>query len=181
MVRTFNQFWWLLVLRGLIAVIFGVLAFMVPATVLLALVLVFGIYALTDGVMAVITGLRNREENSSWWVQLLEGLAGIAAGAAALFIPGVAATALLFIIAYWAIFTGAMEIISAIRLRREIDNEWSLAISGALSVLLGFFILLNPGAGLIGLLWAIGGYAVLFGLLFIYLGLKARRFSQRYA
>jgi uncharacterized membrane protein HdeD (DUF308 family) len=180
MVRSFHQYWWLLVMRGMLAVIFGIVAFSVPVFLLGMVGITYGLYAIGDGLMVTVTALRYRHENVAWWVQLLEGAAGIAAGAAVLLIPEVADTALVFIIAYWAIFTGSMEMISAFRLRREIDREWSLAIGGALSIFLGIYILLNPGAGLIGLLWMIGSYAVLFGLVIVYFGFKARRFMHQF-
>ncbi len=181
MLRTMARHWWLLALRGIAAVIFGVLAFIVPGVTLLVLVLLFGAYALIDGILAVITSFREREENHRWWVLLLEGLAGVIVGVIALFAPQVAAVSLLFLIAFWAIFTGIMEIIAAIRLRREISNEWALGLSGVLSVILGVILLVYPSAGVLGLIWAIGAYAIIFGVLELYLAFRVRGSARRLA
>lgn len=179
MVSAFSRYWWLLVLRGVLAIIFGILALVLPGAAIFALVILFGVYALVDGVMAVIAATRGRDTNQRWWVLLLEGLAGIIAGIIALVWPGITAVALLFVIAFWAIVTGILEIAAAIRLRREINNEWALGLTGALSVILGIVLLVNPGAGALGLIWAIGIYAILFGVLMIYLGIRVRSGSHQ--
>lgn len=179
MLRSLNQSWWLYVLRGIAAIIFGVLAFVSPSATLLALVLVFGIYALVDGVLAVIASFLMREAVNRWWVVLLEGLAGIIAGVIALVYPQITALALLFVIAFWAIFTGIMEIIAAIQLRREMSNEWALLLGGILSLILGVILLVFPSAGAVGLIWAIGSYAVLFGVLMLYLAFRVRGIARQ--
>jgi uncharacterized membrane protein HdeD (DUF308 family) len=179
MVQSMAQSWWVYALRGVAAILFGVLAFISPGTTILALVLVFGIYAIIDGVLAVIAAFQIREVVNQWWVVLLEGLAGILLGIIALVYPSVTAGALLLLIAFWAIFTGLMEIIAAIRLRREISNEWSLILSGVLSVILGIILVILPSVGAVGLIWAIGLYAIFFGLLMLYLAFKVRGFSRQ--
>ena len=173
--------WWLYALRGAAAIIFGVLAFTRPGATILALVLVFGIYAVIDGVLAVIVAFQMREVANRWWVVLLEGLAGVLVGIIALVYPNVAAGALLLLIAFWAVFTGLMEIIVAIRLRREINNGWSLILSGSspLSWELSWSSSHLPGA--LGLIWAIGLYAIFFGMLMLYLAFKLRGFSRQLA
>ena len=170
--------WWLYALRGVAAIMFGILAFTRPWATILALVLVFGIYAVIDGVLAVIAAFQMRKDYQQWWVVLLEGLAGILVGIIALINPFVTAGALLLVIAFWAVFTGFMEIIAAIQLRREIDNEWSLILSGVLSVLLGIVLVVFPSAGALGLIYAIGIYAIFFGLLMLYLSFKVRGVSR---
>ncbi len=181
MLQTMARSWWLFVLRGVAAIIFGVLAFISPGATILALVLVFGVYAVVDGVLAVIASFQIREAVPQWWVVLLEGLAGVVVGIVALVYPQVTAGALLLLIAFWAVFTGIMEIIAAIRLRREIDNEWSLGLSGILSVILGIILVVFPVTGAVGLIWAIGLYAIFFGLLMLYLAFRVRGFSRQIA
>jgi uncharacterized membrane protein HdeD (DUF308 family) len=179
MLQSMVNNWWLYALRGVAAIIFGVLAFASPGATLLALVLVFGIYAIVDGVLAVITSFQIREVFSQWWVVLLEGLAGIVVGIIALVYPQVTAGALLLLIAFWAVFTGIMEIIAAIRLRKEINNEWTLIVNGILSVFLGVILFVYPLSGALGLIWAIGIYAVFSGLLMLYLAFRVHGFFRQ--
>ncbi len=174
MVRPMARNWWLLALRGIAAIIFGVLTLIVPGVTLFVLVTFFGAYALIDGILAVIHSLRHREENSRWWVLLLEGLAGVVVGVLTFVWPGLTIITLYFFIAIWALFTGIMEIIAAIRLRREIHNEWSLALMGVISVILGILLLANPAAGIFSLVIAVGIYAIVFGALELYLAFRAR-------
>ncbi len=178
MVRPLARYWWLFALRGIAAIIFGVLALIVPGVTLVVLVALFGAYALIDGVLATIAAFRQRDENNRWWVLLLEGLAGIVIGVLAFLFPGQTLLTLLFFIAFWAIFTGIMEIITAIRLRREISNEWSMGLMGVISILLGIVLLVFPAAGLVGLVYAVGIYAILFGILMLYLAFRARGSAQ---
>ncbi len=145
----------------------------------MALVLVFGIYAIADGVLAIIAAFEMRELAKHWWVILLEGLAGILAGIIALVYPSVTAVALYMLIAFWAVFTGVMEIIAAIQLRREIENEWRLILTGVLSIILGVVLIVFPLAGAVGLVWAIGIYAIFFGVLMLILAFKVRGFASK--
>ncbi len=179
MLQSMARNWWLLALRGVAAIIFGVLAFTRPGATVLALVIVFGIYAIIDGVLAIITAFQMREVVDRWWVLLLEGLAGILFGVIALVYPLVTAGALLLMIAFWAIITGIMEILAAIRLRQEINNEWALILTGILSIILGVILVVFPGAGSLALVWTIGFYAVFFGALMIYLAFKVRSLSRQ--
>ncbi len=169
---------WLIGLRGLLAVIFGVLAFIWPGLTALVLVFFFAAYAILDGILTIAASLRNRHVNDRWWVILLEGLVDIAAGVIAFIFPTLAAIVLVFVIAIWAILTGILELVMAFRLRREINNEWFLVLSGVVSILLGVIMVINPNAGLIGLVWAIGGYAVIFGILMLILAFRAGRMSD---
>jgi uncharacterized membrane protein HdeD (DUF308 family) len=178
MIRPLARHWWLFALRGVAAIIFGVLALLVPGATLFVLVTFFGAYALVDGILAVITALQHREENNRWWVILLEGLAGVVIGVLTFVWPGMTLITLYYFIAIWAILTGVLEIISAIRLRREIRNEWSLGLAGLLSVILGLLLLADPAAGLVGLAYAVGIYAIVFGVLELYLSFRARGAAQ---
>jgi uncharacterized membrane protein HdeD (DUF308 family) len=166
------QNWWLIVLRGLFAVLFGLAALTWPNLTLVVLVFLLGIYLLTDGLLAVITGLTRHTGSRPWWLLLVEGLMSIVAGVLALLSPGLTVITLLYLIAAWAIITGMVEIVSAIRLRAEIENEGWLALSGVLSVVLGVVLVIWPGAGALGFVWLIGAYALVFGLLLIGLGFR---------
>lgn len=154
--------WWLVALRGLAAILFGILAFVWPGITLSVLIVFFGAYAIVDGVLALYTAIRSRGQDV--WAPLLEGVLGISSGLVAFFWPGITALALVFVIAAWAIFTGALKVYAAIRLRKVIDNEWALVFSGALSVVFGLLLLLQPGAGAVALVWLLGLYAVVFGI-----------------
>ncbi len=172
--------WWLILLRGVCAVIFGVLTFIWPGVTLLTLVLLYGAYALIDGAIAIWAAIVGGEPAPRWWL-LIVGLLGIAAGLVTLLMPGVTALVLLFFIAFWAILTGVMQIVGAIRLRKEIDNEWMLAASGVLSVLFGIILIVQPGAGALGLNFVIGAYAVIYGGILIGLALRLRNHSHAVA
>jgi len=179
MLRSIAHNWWLIALRGVAAIILGVLCFVSPATTILALVIVFGIYALADGVLAVIVSFQIREAFDQWWVVLLEGLAGILVGILALTHLVVTAEALLLVIAFWAVFTGIMEIIAAIYFRREIDNEWLLVLTGILSVILGVLLVAFPQAGSVAVIWVIGFYAIFFGVLMLFFAFEVRGLAQQ--
>jgi uncharacterized membrane protein HdeD (DUF308 family) len=168
---------WLFGLRGVLAVLFGLLAFIWPGATAVALVFLFAAYAMIDGILSIAAAVRNRETNDRWWLGLLEGLVDIAAGVIAFLFPGMAAIAAVFVIAVWAIITGILEIAAAVRLRQEINNEWALGLTGLISVVLGVILVINPGTGLVGLVWAIASYAVVFGLLMIYLAASAGRLA----
>jgi uncharacterized membrane protein HdeD (DUF308 family) len=171
--------WWMLALRGLAAIIFGVLAFVLPGITLFALVLLFGAYMLVDGIFAIVTAVRVAGREARWWLLLIEGVLGVLAGLVAAFWPGLTALALLYFVAAWAIVTGALEIVGAIRLRQEIEGEWALGLSGALSVLFGVLLVVIPApAGLLSLVWLIGAYALAFGVLLLVLAFRVRSASE---
>jgi uncharacterized membrane protein HdeD (DUF308 family) len=166
--------WWLLLLRGLAAIAFGVITWLLPEISLAALVLLFGAYALADGIVAIWMAISGRGEHEHWWLVLLWGFVGIGVGILTLLAPGVTALALLFYIAVWAIATGVLEIVAAIRLRREVQGEWVMVLAGIASVIFGALLMANPGAGALALLWLIATYAIIFGVLLVILSLKAR-------
>src|SRR5262245_52572788 len=142
-----SDHWWVILLRGIAAVIFGVLAFIWPSTALLALVFVWGAYAIVDGAFALyMTYLAARQE-LRWWPYLLEGLLGVGAGVIAFARPDITALALLYLIAAWAILTGIVEIVAAIDLRKLIPNEWLLGLAGVLSIVFGVLVAMEPDAG----------------------------------
>jgi uncharacterized membrane protein HdeD (DUF308 family) len=169
--------WWLVALRGLAAVLFGILAFAQPQMTLTLLVLLFGAYALVDGVLGLIAAFRGDADHR--WAMAAEGIVSVLAGLAAFLWPGVTALVLLYIIAFWAILTGALEILAAVRLRRVIHNEWALILSGALSILFGIVLVAAPGAGALAVVWLIGAYAIVFGITLLALAWRLRSFAER--
>ena len=174
-VRVLSRNWWALALRGLAALIFGLLAFVWPGITLWALILLFGAYMLVDGVFAIVAAVRVAGDAARWWLLLVEGILGVLAGIVAFVWPGLTALALLYFVAAWALVTGLFEIVGAIRLRREIEGEWALILGGALSVLFGVLLLVvGPGVGLLSLVWLIGVYAVAFGVLLLILAFRVR-------
>lgn len=171
--------WWAFALRGLFAVIFGIAAFAMPGLTLAVLVLLYGAYALVDGIFAIASAVAGRTYGSPWWAMLIRGLLGIAIGIMTFAWPGITELALLYIIAAWAVVTGGFEIAAAIRLRKEIQGEWLLILSGALSVLFGLAIMVFPAAGALAIAWLIGSYAILFGVLLLVLGFRLRTLALR--
>jgi uncharacterized membrane protein HdeD (DUF308 family) len=173
--------WWALVLRGAGAILFGILAFVWPGLTVAALVALFGAFALVDGVLALIAAWRAAERRRPWWPMALEGLAGVALAVLTFLWPGATAFALLYLIAAWAILTGVLEVAAAVRLRREIEGEWLLALIGTASVAFGLLAVIFPGSGAVAIVWAIAAYALVFGVLLVGLGLRLRRWRQRLA
>ncbi len=168
--------WWVIGLRGLAAILFGVLAFVWPGMTLAVLVLLFGAYALVDGVLTLIAAFRGGVQHRI--VMLVEGVVSVLAGLAAFVWPGLTALVLLYIIAFWAIVTGVLEIVAAIRVRRAISNELGLVIGGVLSVVFGVVLLIAPGAGALAVIFLIGAYAVVFGIALLGLAWRLREHHQ---
>jgi uncharacterized membrane protein HdeD (DUF308 family) len=169
-----ERHWWVFALRGLFAIIFGVLALVWPETTLMALVLLFGAYALVDGIFAVVFGLASSGDNERWWATLLEGVVGIIIGLLTFFWPGATTLAFLYLIAAWALVTGILEIVAAIQLRQLITNEWLMILSGILSIIFAVLLVVFPGAGALSLVWLIGAYAIFFGILLISFAFRLR-------
>jgi uncharacterized membrane protein HdeD (DUF308 family) len=170
------QNWGLFVLRGVLAIIFGLAAFLVPGLTLAALILVFGAYAIVDGIFAIGAGLGSAA-GPRWWI-VLAGIAGIAVGVYTFFNPSMTALALVYVIAAWAIVIGVLQLIAAYRLREVISNEWLLALSGVLSIAFGALAIYSPGSGALSILWIIGFYAILLGVSYVGLGLRLRSLSK---
>jgi uncharacterized membrane protein HdeD (DUF308 family) len=175
-----SHYWWMIGLRGLVAVIFGVIAFLRPGMTLVALVLLFGAYALANGVLALIHAFSAPKGCPRSSGMILGGLISIAAGIVAFARPGFTTLALVMLIAIWAIVNGVFEIVSAIRLRKLINNEWLLVLAGVLSVLFGLVVLFRPAVGAIALVWWIGGFAVVFGVLLIGLAFRMRHWDAHH-
>lgn len=152
--------WWLVALQGVAAIIFGLAAWVWPGITLGVLVALFGAYVLIDGILALASGASTRS-----WALILGGIAGIGAGIVTFFFPGITALALLAFIAAWAIMTGLLEIVAGIEFRRAITNEWLVILGGVLSVIFGLILVVHPGAGALAIVWLIGAYAVVIGII----------------
>jgi uncharacterized membrane protein HdeD (DUF308 family) len=174
MLHALAKNWWLLLLRGIAAIVFGVLAFVWPGLTLVTLILFYGAFALVDGVIALVAAFTGGAKPLPTWWLVIVGLLGIAAGIATFAMPGITAIVLILFMGGWALAHGILEIIGAIRLRKEIDNEWMLILSGVVSVLFGLIVLIAPGAGALGLVWAIAAYSIVFGISFVALSLRLR-------
>ena len=170
--------WWLLLVRGLVAIVFALLTWAQPGVSLAALVLVFGIYVLADGLLGVWSAIAKRRDNRHWWVLLLWGLVGIVVGVMTFIMPGITGLVLLMYIAAWAVITGVLQIVAAIRLRKEIKGEWLLILSGLVSVAFGVLLFLQPGAGALAVAWIIAAYAFIFGVLMVLLAFKVRKLGR---
>jgi uncharacterized membrane protein HdeD (DUF308 family) len=170
--------WWIIGLRGAAAIIFGILMLLMPGVGLMALVLLFGSYAIIEGVLNVIASVRGRRNEERWWALLLEGLVSIAAGLIAFFMPGLTALALVYVIAAWAVVTGVLEIVAAVRLRHEITGEWWLALSGVASIAFGVLMMAFPRAGALALVLWVGAYSLVFGALLLFLAFRLRRWHE---
>lgn len=166
--------WWALALRGGVAILFGLAALLRPGIALEALILLFGAYALVDGVFSIVGVFQGTRGGTPRWALLLEGIVGILAGLIAFILPGLTAIALLYLIAAWALITGFSEIAMAIRLRREVQGEWALILGGAISVLFGLILAVLPGVGILSLVWLIGVYAIAFGVLLLVTAFQVR-------
>jgi uncharacterized membrane protein HdeD (DUF308 family) len=174
MLSSLSRNWWLLALRGIAAIIFGVLALVWPSLTVLSLVVLFGALAFVEGVFSVTAAIASHRNNESWWAMLLAGLAGIIFGLLTWVWPEATALALLYLIATWALVTGGFEVAAAIKLRKLINNEWLMIAGGLLSILVGVLLVLFPGAGALGVMWLIGSYAIAFGVLQIVLSFRVK-------
>jgi len=182
MVETLSRRWWAVALRGVAAILFGVLALAWPGITVFALVIVFGAYALVDGAFTLVAAFGDRDgdrtRGSRAWL-FARGGAGILTGVIAAVWPGITTLALLWVIALWAMVTGVFEIVAAFQLRRELRREWLLILSGALSVLFGVLLIVWPAAGVLTLVVLIGIAAIAVGVTLLMLGLRLRRGRPR--
>jgi uncharacterized membrane protein HdeD (DUF308 family) len=173
-VEQITRNWWLLLLRGLASILFGILALAWPRTTILALTFLFGAFALTDGIFSLVAAITGSDRAApAWWLALV-GVLGIAAGLVAFFWPGKTAFALVVMIGVWAVAIGILEILGAIWLRNEIEDEWWLVAAGILSVLFGLSVLMVPTAGALAIVWVLAAYAILAGLLMVAFAFRMR-------
>lgn len=178
MLEQLARYWWIIALRGVMAILFGIIAISQPTITLVALVWLWGAYALVDGVFTIFASVRAAGQGRRWGMLLLEGICGIAAGIIAFAWTGVTALALLYLIAAWAIVTGIFEIAAAIGLRKIIEGEWLLGLSGVLSIVLGVLLIANLAAGLVATVSMVGAYAILFGITMLALALRVKSLDQ---
>jgi uncharacterized membrane protein HdeD (DUF308 family) len=169
--------WWLFLLRGVLALIFGVAALAVPEAAFLTLVLVFGAFALVDGVFTLISAFTSNVKSENWWWLILEGAFGVIIGILTVVQPAAMGQAWLLLIAAWAVVTGIFEIITAIRLRKVIEGEFWLILGGLVSVAFGLLVAFYPQSGAIAIGFIIGFYAILFGVFFVMLAFRLRKFG----
>ena len=174
LIETLKRHWWVPVLRGIAAVLFGIMAFVYPGLTVAVLVLLFGAWILVDGVFRVIGAIGHRASDKEWGFDLIIGIMGIIIGFLTFHAPRITALALIIYIAAWALMIGATEIALAIKLRREIKGEWFLILMGLLSIAFAMMLLWNPLPGALALVWLIGSYAIAFGILAVILGFRLR-------
>lgn len=171
--------WWAFVLRGILTFLFGILVLLLPEMAVISFALIFGIYAVVAGVFDIVAAVRRAAPGPRrWWALLASGVVSVLAGLVAFFRPAITAMSLLYLIAAWSLVTGILEIVAAVRLRKEIRGEWLLVGSGLLSAAFGVLLVAFPGAGALAVLSWIGAYAILLGVLLVVLGVELRRFAR---
>jgi uncharacterized membrane protein HdeD (DUF308 family) len=170
--------WWVLALRGAAALLLSIVAFTLPGPTLAAIVLVFGVYAIADGVFAIVAAVRGIRRHERWGAMLIQGIAGIVAGAIAILWPAIGALALTYLVAAWALVTGTLEIVAAVKLRKLMTGEWLLILSGVLSIILAVLLTLFPGVGMVVLTWWLGAYAFAYGVIGLALALRVRHWTR---
>ena len=174
MIETLKRHWWVPVIRGIAAIVFGILAFVYPGITVATLVLFFGAWVLIDGIFRVVGAIGHRASDPDWGWHIVIGIVGIIVGLLTFHAPQITALALIIYIAAWALMIGATEIAFAIKLRREIKGEWFLILMGLASVVFAILLLWNPIAGAAAVIWLIAWYAVVLGILAIFFGLRLR-------
>jgi uncharacterized membrane protein HdeD (DUF308 family) len=166
--------WWALLIRGIAAVIFGLLAFFWPGATGLALIFLFGAYAFVDGIFALVSAVRAARAHERWLAFLAEGIVGLVIAAIVVFYPGLAGLSIYFAIAVWAILTGILELVAAFQLRAMLPNEWMLILGGILSIVFGVLLFIYPMIGILTVIYLIGFYAILFGVIMIAFSFRLR-------
>jgi uncharacterized membrane protein HdeD (DUF308 family) len=179
MIASLSGSWWAFVVRGLVALAIGILAFVQPGATLIALVAVFAAYAIVDGVLAIAAGVT--VDGGPRWMFILGGILGIVVGLVTINRPDVTAIALVLLIGVWAIATGIAEAAAAYQFRQVLENEWLVALSGVISVVFGVFLIASPGDGILAVLWIIGFYAILAGITYLAVGIQLRGVHEKLA
>ena len=179
LLETLKRHWWVPVLRGVAAIIFGVIAFTHPVMAAATLVLFFGAWVLIDGIFRIVGAIGHRDSDPDWGFNLIIGILGVIVGLLTFHAPGITALALVIYIAAWALMIGATEIALAIKMRREIKGEWFLILMGLASIIFAGLLFWNPLAGAAALIWIIAWYAVIMGVLAIVFGFRLRSLPTR--
>ena len=177
----FGIHWWALALRGVVAILFGLLTFAVPGITLAVIVILFGAYALVDGFVAIVSAVRAAHGHGRWGAFLVEGIVGILAGLVTFFMPILTLAVLVYLVAAWAIVTGLLEIVAAFRLRRYVTGEWLLVLAGIASVIFGVLVFWAPLTGAVVIAWWFGAYVLIFGILLLVLAFRLRSLQARTA
>ena len=170
--------WWAVLIRGIVAIIFGILAFIWPGATILAIGILFGAYAFVDGIFSIVATVRAAEAKERWWPFLIEGIVGIVIAAITFYDIRITLFALYLTIAAWALITGIFEIIAAIQLRKMIPNEFWLILGGIASIAFGVLMIVYPMAGALALIWLIASYAIIFGIIMVAFALRLRSHIQ---
>ena len=178
--RMLADTWWLVALRGVAAVIFGILAFVWPKITLLTLIWMYGVYAIINGALALVQAFTGPKEGRQTGALVFHGIISLAAGIIAILVPGITALVLLLLIAAWAIVGGIFEIVTAVRLRKVISHEWLMIVAGIISVLFGILLILQPAVGALAMIWWIGGFAILFGIMLVTLAFRLRHWRDEF-
>jgi uncharacterized membrane protein HdeD (DUF308 family) len=174
LLETLKRHWWVSVIRGIAAIVFGIIAFVYPGLTIATLVLFFGAWILIDGIFRIVGAIGHRASDPDWGWQLVIGLLGIVVGLLTFHAPQITALALVIYIAAWALMIGASEIALAVKMRREIKGEWFLILMGLASIVFAVLLLWNPIAGAAAVIWLIAWYAVVLGILAIFFGFRLR-------
>lgn len=165
--------WWAVALRGIAAILFGVIALLAPGATMLSLVLLFAALMLVDGVMNLVSGLRSARRHERWGVLILQGAVSLIAGVIAVLLPGLTVLAFVYVVAAWAIVSGVFAVVAAVRLRGD-HGRWWMGFSGVLSVMTGVLLAIAPLIGAVVLTWWIGAYAIVFGVTLLVLAYRLR-------
>ena len=176
-----SRYWWVILIRGVLWILFGLVVFAWPGISLVALTLTFGIFVLMDGAGCIVKAVAGRAEHEHWWMLLLGGIAGVLVGLLTFVSPRAVALVLLFYVAIWALTTGFLQVVAAVRLRKEIEGEFWFGLSGVLSMVFGILLITRPAAGALTVLWVIAAYAIVFGAVLIGLAFRVRGFATRAA
>lgn len=176
-IADFARHWWIPLLRGVLAILFGLVALLMPGLTLAFLLGALAAFLIVDGILSIVIGFRRRGAEPNWWVWPLEGLLSIALAVMAFAWPAATALAFVFWIGAWSVLSGIMRIVAAVALRREIEGEWALGLSGVLSILLGVLMFVLPGAGLLSIAWMIGILSIMVGGALIAFAFRLRRLA----
>lgn len=173
--RYMAKYWWVFLVRGLLGIVFGVLAFVMPMITVATLVIVWGAYAFTDGIVALWAAITGNTDNDNRWLVGLQGVIGVAAGVLAFVMPVVTGLGLLMLIAAWSLAVGVLQLVAAVKLRKEITSELWLGLSGFVSILFAFFVIARPGEGALAVIWIIGSYSIIFGVILVAFAFRVRK------
>jgi uncharacterized membrane protein HdeD (DUF308 family) len=178
MIELFTKRWWVFLLRGLVAIAFGILAVIWPRITIQVLLILFGVFVLLDGVFSLIAGVVAIGSHKRWWAMLLSGVLGIAIGLLTFFWPSITGVVLLYLIGAWAVVIGIMDILIAVQLRREIEGEWMMILDGVFSLVIGVLFFIFPRQGALALVWLIGLFAIAIGIILLILAMRLRKLGR---